>query len=60
MGLLQKYRFEDKLLDNKVIQIRDLMTKVEVLEIENDNLEKAINDQLIELQLLQESINYLS
>lgn len=36
------------------------MTKIEVLEIENDNLEKAMNDQLIELQLLQESINYLS
>lgn len=31
MGMLHKYRFEDKLLDNKVIQIKDLMTKVEVL-----------------------------
>lgn len=36
------------------------MTKIEVLEIENDNLEKAMNDQLVDLQLLQESISYLS
>ena len=61
LNVLEKNKFNDEGLgDNKVIQIKDLMTKVEVLNIENDNLEKAMNDQMVELQLLKECIAYLT